>query len=112
MPRYATIDDVIASYPQRFNAYKSQGMDETVFMNLTGDNARDVVLHVKDGTLDIRQGETPDDPSLKLTADADTWLSVENGQTNPMMAMMTKKIKMKGNPQFAMKFMGLFGYSG
>ena len=112
MARYASIDDVIASYPQRFNAGKAAGMDETVYMNLTGDGARDVVLHVNDGTLDVREGETADDPSLTLTADADTWLAVENGEINPMMAMMTRKIKMKGNPQFAMKFMGLFGYAG
>lgn len=112
MARYASIDDVIASYPQRFNASKAAGLDETVYMHLTGDDARDVVLHVNDGTLDVREGESIDDPTLKLTADAATWLAVENGEVNPMMAMMTKKIKMKGNPQFAMKFMGLFGFSG
>ena len=112
MARYASIDDVIASYPQRFNAEKAAGLNETVYMNLTGDGARDVVLHVKDGTLDVQEGTVPDDPSLSLKADADTWLAVENGQVNPMMAMMTRKITMKGNPQFAMKFMGLFGFSG
>ena len=37
------------------SADKASGMDETVYMNLTGDNSRDVVLHVKDGTLDIRR---------------------------------------------------------
>ena len=112
MPRYASIDDVIASYPDRFNAEKAKGVHETVFMDLGGDAPRQVALVVDDGTLDVQEGVTPDDPSLTLTADADTWLAVENGQLNPMMAMMQRKIKMKGNPQFAMKFMGLFGYSG
>ena len=112
MPRYATIDEVIASYPDRFNPEKAAGMDETVYMQLTGDNARDVVLHVDDGALHIREGETHESPTLRLTADADDWLAVENGQLNPMMAMMQQKIKMKGSIPFATKFMGLFGYGG
>ena len=112
MARYASIDEVLASYPQRFNADKAQSVDETVYMHLTGANARDVAIHVHHGELDVREGEAPADPALTLTADADDWLAVENGQLNPMMAMMQGKIKMKGNPAFAMKFMGLFGYAG
>ena len=50
------------------------------------------------------------DPTLTLTADADNWLAVENGELNPMMAMMTGKVKMKGSVPFATKFMALFGY--
>ena len=112
MPRYASIDDVIASYPERFQPEKAQGVNDTVYMNLTGDSARDVVLHVNDGTLDIRQGETPEDATLTLTADADDWLKIENGELNPMMAMMSGKAKMRGSMPFAMKFMGMFGFSG
>lgn len=113
MPRYASISDVIASYPTRFNADKAQSLDDVVYMNLTGADARDVLLHVKNGTLDVQEGAAPpESPSLTLKADANDWLAVENGQLNPMTAMMTGKIKMKGNPAFAMKFMGLFGYGG
>ena len=112
MPRYADFDEVLASYPDRFNAEKAQNLDDKVHMNLTGDDARDVTLYVHDGQLEILEGEVPEDPSLKLTAKAEDWVAVENGELNPMMAMMTGKIKMKGNPQFAMKFMGLFGYAG
>ena len=113
MARYATIQDVIASYPSRFNAEKAQSLDDKVYMNLTGADARDVVIHVHDGKLDVTEGGAPpEDPSLTLKADAADWLAIENGQLNPMTAMMTGKVKMKGNPAFAMKFMGLFGYGG
>ena len=96
MPRYSSIDEVIASYPDRFQPAKAQDIDDTVYMNLTGANAREVVLHVHNGELDIREGETPEDSTLRLTADADDWLKVENGELNPMMAMMQGKIKMRG----------------
>ena len=112
MARYATIDDAIASYPARFNADKAKGMDDRVHMNLTGDNARDVTLYVHDGNLDVIDGAPETEPTLRLTADADNWLAIENGELNPMMAMMTRKVKMDGSVPFATKFMGLFGYGG
>ena len=112
MARYTSIDDVLASYPARFNADKAAGMDDRVHMNLTGANARDVTLHVNHGTLTMTDGAPAAEPTLTLTADADNWLAVENGDLNPMMAMMTGKVKMKGSVPFATKFMGLFGYGG
>ena len=112
MPRYASIDEVLASYPDRFRADKADGVDATVHMNLTGANARDVALHVHDGRLDVDEGAAPDDPTLRLTADADDWLAVENGELNPMLAMMQGKVKLKGSIPFATKFMSLFGYGG
>lgn len=112
MARYTSIDDVLASYPSRFNADKAAGMDDRVHMNLTGANARDTTLHVHDGTLSVEEGAPVGEPTLRLTADADDWLAVENGDLNPMMAMMTGKVKMKGSVPFATRFMGLFGYGG
>lgn len=114
MARYASMDEVLASYPARFNADKARSLDDTVHMNLTGDDGRHVILHVREGVLTVTDHAEapPEDPSLTLTASADDWVAVENGQLNPMTAMMTGKVKMKGNPAFAMKFMGLFGYGG
>jgi len=112
MPRYANFDEVLASYPARFNADKAKSMDDRVYMNLTGSDARDVTLYVHDGQLDILDGEIPDEPTLRLTADTADWVAIENGELNPMMAMMTGKVKMKGSVPFATKFMGLFGYGG
>ena len=112
MARYASIDEVLASYPARFRADKAEDVDATVLMRLTGASARDVTLHVHDGQLDVRDGEAPADPTLTLAADAVDWLAVENGQLNPMMAMMQGKLKLRGSVPFAMKFMQLFGYGG
>ena len=108
MPRYSSIDEVIASYPQRFNPEKAQGVDDVVQMNLSGEGGGSYVLHVHDGQVDVSEG-TAENPTLTLDAPADVWLSVENGQTNPMMAMMTGKLKLKGSVPFATKFMGMFG---
>ncbi len=112
MARYASLDEVLASYPDRFRPDKAEGVDATVQMNLTGENARQVVLRVHNGRLDVEDGAAADAPTLQLTADADDWLAIENGQLNPMMAMMSGKLKLKGSIPFATKFMTLFGYGG
>ncbi len=111
MPRYATLDDVLASYPSRFRPDRAEGVDATVHMQLTGDGGRDATIHVHDGTLDVAEG-VPESPTLQLTATAEDWLAVENGEMNPMMAMMQGKLKLKGSIPFATKFMGMFGYGG
>ena len=108
MARYSSIQEVIASYPARFEPSKAQGLDDKVLMDLQGEGGGQWVLHVHDGTVDVREGTT-DDPTLTVHAPADVWLSVENGETNPMMALMTGKVKLKGSVPFATKFMGMFG---
>lgn len=108
MARYSSIEEVIASYPQRFNPEKADGVDDVVQMNLSGEGGGQYVLHVHDRQVDISEG-VAESPTLTLDAPADVWLSVENGQTNPMMAMMTGKVKLRGSVPFATKFMGMFG---
>lgn len=112
MPRYATLDDVLASYPARFRSDKAEDVDATVQMHLTGANGREVALHVRGRQLLVEDGATVEDPTLSVTADADDWLAIENGQLNPMMAMMQGKLKLKGSIPFATKFLTLFGFGG
>jgi putative sterol carrier protein len=111
MPRYKSIDEVIASYPQRFRPEKAQGVDEQVQMILHGESGGQWVVHVHSQQVDIRKG-VADDPTLTVEAPADVWLDVENGETNPMMALMTGKIKLKGSVPFATRFMAMFGGNG
>ena len=111
MPRYSNLDEVFASYDARFRPDKAEGVNEKVQMNLTGDNAQQKVIYVHDGTFELSDG-TADDPKLTVTADADDWLAIENGQLNPMMAMMQGKLKLKGSVPFATKFMSFFGGGG
>lgn len=111
MPRYSNIDEVLAGYPERFRADKAEDVDALVYMNLTGDDPRDILLTVKNQTLTMAEGTT-EEATLRVIADTQNWLAVENGELNPMMAMMQGKLKLKGNPAFAMKFMSLFGYAG
>lgn len=112
MARYATLDEVLASYPERFRPEKAEGVDATVLMSLSGAGGRDVTIHVHDGRLDVLETPPPADPTLTLSATAEDWIAVENGQLNPMMAMMQGKLKLRGSVPFAMKFMQLFGYGG
>lgn len=108
MPRYASIDEVLASYPKRFQPEKAEGVNEKVQMNLSGEGGGQYTVHVHDGQVDVSEG-VAEDAALTLESPADVWLSVENGETNPMMAVMSGKVKLRGSVPFATKFMTMFG---
>ena len=65
------------------------------------------VLYV-DGTGESNEISTENkDADCMITTSMDTFLKLKNGDLNPMMAMMTGKIKIKGDMSIAMKLQSL-----
>lgn len=108
MAYFTNVDDVIESYRHRFIPEKAQGVDDEVQFRLTGVGGGEWVVHVHDGEVDIREGTT-DQPTLSLEGPTETWLQIENGELNPMAAVLTGKIKLSGSIAFATRFLGMFG---
>lgn len=96
---------VIDKLQARFDANAAQGMDE-IFQFRFDDN-EDYYLIVKDGTLDVQEGEH-DDPSVTLTMSTDTLKGIMNSEINGMTAFMTGKLKATGNVMLATKLTSLF----
>jgi putative sterol carrier protein len=67
----------------------------------------DHVLYV-DGTGDSNEVSTKnEDADCMISTSMDTFVKLKNGDLNPMMAMMTGKIKIKGDMAVAMKLQAL-----
>ncbi|APX93165.1 SCP-2 family sterol carrier protein [Halomonas sp. 1513] len=96
---------IIDKLQQRFNAEAATGMDDVFQFNFS--DADDYYLVVKDGSLDVQQGEH-DDPSVTLSMTTDTLKGVMNGEINGMTAFMTGKLKATGNVMLATKLTSLF----
>jgi putative sterol carrier protein len=47
------------------------------------------------------------DAACTISTDADTFLQLKNGELNPMMAVMSGKVKIKGDMGLAMKLQSL-----
>ncbi|NBC87615.1 MAG: sterol-binding protein [Bacteroidetes bacterium] len=107
MPTFQSIPEVIASYPDRFKPEQAEDTDATVQLNITGEGGGTYQLVIRDGTLDIREGEA-NDPTLTATVDADDWIRVNNGEVSPMTLLMQGKLKFSGSLPMALKFRSMF----
>jgi putative sterol carrier protein len=89
----------------RFNAQAAQGMDDVFQFHFS--DAGSHYLVVKDGNLEIQEGEH-DDPSVCLSLSTDTLKGIMNGEVNGMTAFMTGKLKATGNVMLATRLTSLF----
>ena len=107
MQHFETLDEVIASYPRRFKPEKAEGTDAVIQLTLTGQEERSFYMLIEDGTLEIEDGTHPD-PDMTVTAAAEDWLALNNGETNPMTLLMKQKVKFSGSLPMALKFRSMF----
>lgn len=96
---------IIDKLQQRFDTNAAAGMNDV--FQFTFSDAEDYYLVVKDGNLEVQQGEH-DDPSVTLAMSTDTLKGVMSGDINGMTAFMTGKLKATGNVMLATKLTSLF----
>ena len=92
---FDTLDD-------RFIASEAQGVTATYFYHLTGEGGGDWTVHVDDGALSVSEG-TSNSPSVTYTMAAADYVRLANGELNGIKAVMTRKLKVKGNIMLAKK---------
>ncbi len=100
-----TAKDLMERMPSAFLADKAEGVDATIQFHL-GDGG-DWVCTIKDQTCTVEKG-TIEDPNLAVTADQSDYIDMITGKLNPMTAIATKKVELKGDLNLAMKYMNLF----
>jgi putative sterol carrier protein len=67
----------------------------------------DLIIHI-DGTGDANVvTDKDDDAECTISTDIETLLKLRSGDLNPMMAVMTGKVKISGNMGLAMKLQSL-----
>ncbi|AOM01529.1 SCP2 sterol-binding domain-containing protein [Cobetia marina] len=101
----ADANAVIEMLKSRFNPDAAKGMNDVFQFNIT--DSDDYYMVVKDGTLDVGEGEH-DDPSVTLSTDSDTLKGVMKGEVDGMQAFMTGRLKATGNIMLATKLTSLF----
>lgn len=82
-----------------------EGIDTIINFDLKGGESKHLI--VKDKTMTVGDGIN-DGAEVTLTAKEDDLMSIINGDTNPMMAMMSGKLKIS-NPGAMMKYAKLLG---
>jgi putative sterol carrier protein len=100
-----TVEDLMKRMPDAFVPEKAEGVDAVIQFHL-GEGG-DWICTIRDQKCTAEQGVT-EDPNLSLTAEADDYIDMITGKLNPMTAIATKKVVLKGDLNLAMKYMNLF----
>ena len=102
MAKISTCKEYFDTLDRRFVTSAASGVEAVYQFKLTGAGGGDWHLVVKDGSFDVVEGEH-EDPSATLTATADNYVKIANGDMNGLRAVMTRKMTVSGNLVLARK---------
>ncbi len=102
-----TATEFIHRLPARATPEALEGVETNFFFDISGEGGGQYTVIAQDGQLQVldgQQGET----KCKVTAKSDDFMSVIRGDSNPMMAVMTGKVKISNTGEL-LKYAKLFG---
>jgi ferredoxin-NADP reductase len=89
--------------PYVFQPNQSRGLNATFHFTFTGAEERQATITIKNRTVDIKDG-LAGKPDVYVTADAKTWLGFLAKEKSLLWALITRKIRLKGNPRLLLAF--------
>lgn len=108
MPRANSVQEIFDHLDEGFQPDKAEGVDAIFQFVLTGDKGGKYWVKVANKQADVHQGEN-ESPTMTITASAEDYIALVNGELNPMIAFMQGKIKVKGDMGLALKLQAIFG---
>ena len=102
-----TAAEFIESLPARATPEALEGMETNFYFDLSGEGGGQYSVIAHDGRLTVEEGKVGD-PKCEVRADAGKFMDVVRGDTNPMMAVMTGKIKITNTGEL-LKYAKIFG---
>ncbi|MEM1095603.1 MAG: SCP2 sterol-binding domain-containing protein [Bacteroidota bacterium] len=105
---FQSLPELFAAYQRRFDPTHAVGIEATIQMHIDGEGGGDYHFVIKDQTMAVVEG-THAAPDVTVKTTVSTWLKVNNGELNPMMAMMTGKVKISGDIALATRLQSLLG---
>jgi putative sterol carrier protein len=103
----STCKEYFDTLDARFVKDAAKGVDAIYQFELTGDGGGTWHVIVKDGQMEVGEGEHPD-ASSTVTADAGDYVKIANNEMNGLRAVMTRKMRIGGNLVLARKMQAMF----
>jgi putative sterol carrier protein len=97
-----TPTELFESLPGRFRAERAGDLQAIYAFELTGDDGGSWTVRVGDGALSVEQGLAAD-ADVTVTASAADWMAIVEGRMDPQLAYLTKKLRVSGNLQLALR---------
>ncbi len=64
-------------------------------------------MTIRAGKLTVEKGLLGE-PNIKVTADPETWLAFLAGERNLLWALLTRRVRLRGNPKWLLAFKRCF----
>jgi putative sterol carrier protein len=97
-----TPSELFESLPERFRAERAGDLDATYAFELTGPAGGSWTVRVAEGAIAVETGSAADADVTVGASDAD-WMAIVEGRMDPQLAYLTKKLRVSGNLQLALR---------
>ena len=101
--RPRTIKSLLQGLPLSFQRGAADGLDATYHFTFTGGESAQVTVVIRAGTITVTEG-LQGEPNLHVTADSATWLGFLAKEKSLPWALLTRRIKLRGNPKWLLAF--------
>ena len=102
-----TVKQLVYNHEKAFRPEKAEGVEAVIQYRLTGEEAGDYIITLKEGKCAVAEGIV-ESPTMTLTADARDFGDVLLGKANGMQYFMQGKLKLSGDLNLAMKLTEFF----
>ena len=101
--RPRSIAGLLQFMPYVFQPNQSRNLDAIFHFRFTGAEEREATITIKNRTIDVKD-DLVGKANIRVTADAKTWLGFLAGEKNLPLALIRRKIRIKGNPRLLLAF--------
>jgi ferredoxin/putative sterol carrier protein len=105
--RPRNIASLLSGMPNSFQRNAAGKLDATYHFVFTGSEQAEATVVISEGTLKI-ENRLQGKPNVKVTADAETWLSFLAGERNLLWALLTRRVRLHGSPKWLLAFKRCF----
>jgi len=103
----STLPELMAAMPGAFVPAKAAGVNAVVQYRVTGEEASDWIITIRDGACTVEQGVSPK-ANVTLRMDSKDLKSMMTGKVNGVQLFMQGKLKIEGDLNLATKFASYF----
>ena len=96
-----SLEQLMHRMPKAFIPEAAKGVNAVIQYKLTGAEAGEWVVTIRDGACAVEQG-TVENPTMTLIADSQDYKDIISGKLDPMAAFMQQKVKLTGNLNMAL----------